>query len=190
MREGDGIIVVSNSAYEGETMHAVKNWFEQMGKSAYAMAPLTLPTPKSEGRKNSDEDEEALRFLNTITERFGLHSLVYVNPSLPKACILILKAISQISFGTFSYPPQPEKLQVLIETLISHQTPFFLSHASPLPVATLPEDLKILIKESGLGMTMQWCPQETILQHDATGWFITHGGWNSIQESFMYKVPL
>ncbi|THU79706.1 hypothetical protein K435DRAFT_875155 [Dendrothele bispora CBS 962.96] len=25
--------------------------------------------------------------------------------------------------------------------------------------------------------------------HPATGWFISHGGWNSTQEAFVYRVP-
>ncbi|KAF9461362.1 hypothetical protein BDZ94DRAFT_1299257 [Collybia nuda] len=192
MREGDGIIIVSNSVYEGETMHAMKKWFEQMGKNAYAMAPLALPNSIPEEKTDdNDENERTIRFLDSVKGKFGPQSLVYVySSSLTNAYLLTFLATSQISFGTFSHPPQPEKLQVLIETLISHQIPFFFSHPSPQPIATLSEDLRILIQESGLGMTMQWCPQEMILGHEATGWFITHGGWNGIQESFLYKVPL
>ncbi|KAJ4474832.1 hypothetical protein J3R30DRAFT_3406034 [Lentinula aciculospora] len=120
IREGDGVIMASNSAYEGEI------------------------------------------------ERFGPKSPVY------------------ISFGTYAYSPQPEKLRVLVETLIANQKPFFFSHPSPSEAS----ELQALIKESGIGMSMQWSPQEIILEHEVTGWFITHGGWNSIQETFEYEVPL
>jgi len=37
---------------------------------------------------------------------------------------------------------------------------------------------------------MNWSPQQTILQHEVTGWFITHGGWNGVQECFEHEVPL
>ncbi|KAJ3795634.1 hypothetical protein GGU11DRAFT_872616 [Lentinula aff. detonsa] len=169
IREGDGIIMASNSAYEGETMCAVKSWFREMGKNAYAMAPLILPSLTHIERDITSVDEEASCFLERTRKKFGRKSLVY------------------ISFGTFAYPPQPEKLQMLIKTLIDHQVPFLFSYPSP---QATEEEVQALIKESGIGMAMQWCPQEEILQHDVTGWFITHGGWNSVQESLEYRVPL
>ncbi|KAF9063048.1 hypothetical protein BDP27DRAFT_1385021 [Rhodocollybia butyracea] len=105
-----------------------------------------------------------------MKEKFGSKSLIY------------------ISFGTFFWPPEQPKLVALIETLIANQTPFIFSHASPL--ANLPAEFFASIKESGIGLASPWSPQETILQHEVTGFFVTHGGWNSIQESFEHKVPL
>ncbi|KAJ3982385.1 hypothetical protein F5890DRAFT_1530116 [Lentinula detonsa] len=151
-------------------MCAVKSWFREMGKNAYAMAPLILPSLiHTERDTMSSVDEKASCFLERTREKFGRKSLVY------------------ISFGTFAYPPQPERLQMLIQTLIDHRVPFLFSY--PSPQATEGE-IQALIKESGIGLAMQWCPQEEILQHDVTGWFITHGGWNSVQESLEYRVPL
>ncbi|KAJ4480020.1 hypothetical protein J3R30DRAFT_2566107 [Lentinula aciculospora] len=167
MRVGDGIIIVSNSVYENESMKATKEWFSGIGKPSYALAPLSLPKPKS----RQDDEKEISLFLNTMKERFGPKSLIY------------------ISFGTFFWPPQLEKLIVLIETLIANQTPFIFSHSSPL-ATNLSSEFLTLIRDSGIAMEMAWSPQETILQHEVTGWFITHGGWNSIQESFEHKVPL
>jgi UDP:flavonoid glycosyltransferase YjiC (YdhE family) len=28
-----------------------------------------------------------------------------------------------------------------------------------------------------------------VLKHAATGWFISHGGWNSLQEALSLRVP-
>ncbi|KIK62457.1 glycosyltransferase family 1 protein [Collybiopsis luxurians FD-317 M1] len=166
-RLSDGVIIVSNSVYEKEPMKATKSWLEQIGKPSYAMAPLSLPKPRTQ----VDSDQETLRFLDSIEEQFGPNSLIY------------------ISFGTFWWPPQQEKLVALIEALIANKKPFILSHASPL-AAKIPDGLLTSIKSSGIGLALSWSPQETILHHEATGWFITHGGWNSIQESFEAKVPL
>ncbi|KIK62654.1 glycosyltransferase family 1 protein, partial [Collybiopsis luxurians FD-317 M1] len=166
-RLSDGVMIVSNSIYEKETMNATKSWLAQIGKPSYAMAPLSLPKPRTQ----VDSDNETLRFLDSIQEQFGPNSLIY------------------ISFGTFFWPPQQEKLDALIGTLIANKKPFILSHASPL-AAQIPSELLTSIRSSGIGLALSWSPQETILHHEATGWFITHGGWNSIQESFEAKVPL
>ncbi|KAJ3823082.1 hypothetical protein F5880DRAFT_575102 [Lentinula raphanica] len=170
LREGDGVIIASNSVYEGETVEAVKKWFSEMNKDSYALAPLTLPLPCNERCDLSEAEQEVLLFLNRIWDTFGSRSLVY------------------ISFGTFAYPPQAEKLHLLIESLITHDIPFLFSH--PSPQATDSGDLQRIIGKSGIGLATAWCPQEDVLQHDVTGWFITHGGWNSIQESLQYRVPL
>jgi len=39
-------------------------------------------------------------------------------------------------------------------------------------------------------VTTKWSPQQFILNHPATGWFITHGGFNSVTESLASGIPL
>ena len=188
--------MASNSTFEPETMDAVKKWFAGMGQVAYGMSPLSLPELETQAQddQNSDENQEILGFLDGVKERFGSRSLVYVSWfqvlfSISDTCTWILTPF-QISFGTFSHPPEPEKLEAVIETFISTKTPFYLCHASPLPIATLSDKLQKLITESGFGMAKKWSPQQAILQHEATGWFITHGGWNGTQEGFTSRVPM
>ncbi|KAF8830639.1 hypothetical protein HHX47_DHR2001054 [Lentinula edodes] len=53
-----------------------------------------------------------------------------------------------------------------------------------------PAEVKKKIDTSGIAMELGWSPQELILTHPVTGWFLTHGGWNSVQEAFTHRVPM
>lgn len=79
LREADGLIVASNSIYERETLDATKTWFADIGVPTYAFAPLSLPKPQSH---QLEGDEEVSRFLDSMKERFGPKSLLYVCFSL------------------------------------------------------------------------------------------------------------
>ncbi|KIK61796.1 glycosyltransferase family 1 protein [Collybiopsis luxurians FD-317 M1] len=169
IREADGVITASSPAYEPEAILAVKKWFTSMGKTWYDVGPLSVDKAEVKDVK-SDSDKEVVKFLDRVQEEFGEKSLVY------------------ISFGTFFFPINPERIWAVFEELIDSKTPFFFAH--PSQFAVIPDNIKEQIANSGLGMEMEWSPQEVILSHPATGWFITHGGWNSIQEAFIYRVPL
>ncbi|WZZ20340.1 hypothetical protein YC2023_121727 [Brassica napus] len=56
------------------------------------------------------------------------------------------------------------------------------------PHEPLPEGF--VERTMGRGIVCSWAPQIDILAHKATGGFVSHCGWNSIQESLWYGVPI
>ncbi|KIJ46325.1 glycosyltransferase family 1 protein, partial [Sphaerobolus stellatus SS14] len=58
------------------------------------------------------------------------------------------------------------------------------------PMAVIPDESAKKIQESGLGLLSKWAPQQLILDHKATGWFVTHCGQNSFIESLAAGVPM
>ncbi|KAJ4473111.1 hypothetical protein J3R30DRAFT_764566 [Lentinula aciculospora] len=174
MREVDGLVSVSASAFEPEAVAAVKQWYTSMNKACYSVGPLSIHVPRVEGSKpvhtENETDDLVNVFLNRIQKDFGDQSLIYM------------------SFGTVFWPEESDRVWAVIDGLIEKRKPFIFSH--PSPFHRFPDEMKQKIAASGIAMELSWSPQELILTHPVTGWFITHGGWNSMQEAFMHRVPL
>ncbi|KAE9403762.1 UDP-Glycosyltransferase/glycogen phosphorylase, partial [Gymnopus androsaceus JB14] len=167
IREADGVVCVSANAFEPEAVTAVKEWFSSMKKPWYNVGPLSI---NANAVQVTEEDTLISTFLNRIQGEFGPKSLLY------------------ISFGTLCWPEEQDRVWAAIDGLTAKRQPFIFSH--PSPFQQFPDEMKKKIADSGIAMEVNWAPQEFILAHPATGWFLTHGGWNSMQEAFMYRVPL
>ncbi|ESK83933.1 glycosyltransferase family 1 protein [Moniliophthora roreri MCA 2997] len=163
IRKTDGVLNVSCSAYEESAIAAAQEWYRSIEKTWISLGPLSLP-PRN---VHSDAVSEETKFLDEMAVRFGKRSVIY------------------IAFGSIPWQTVPEKLWPVIDEFIAHRVPFLLAHSS-----AIPDEQQKTIQGSGLGLLVKWADQERVLAHPATGWFITHGGWNSIQEAFFHRVPL
>ncbi|KAJ7868679.1 hypothetical protein B0H13DRAFT_2558393 [Mycena leptocephala] len=139
-------------------------------------------------------DEESLVAFQTWA-RQTLHKPVYaIGPLLPpeygkeKTPISTGTSDVEISFGSVFWPKVDTQLEDLVEALLEKEMPFILCYASPL--AVVPDALSEKIKSSGIGMATTWAPQQYILTHPATGWFLTHCGHGGVTESLASGVPM
>ncbi|OBZ67170.1 UDP-glycosyltransferase 88A1 [Grifola frondosa] len=171
LEASDGVPLLSAEAYEPECVAAVREWFAQTSRSVTVCGPL-LPSGKNAAaheKQQSSEGNEIQKFLDSTLESHGTHSLLY------------------ISFGSMFWPAKPDVIWAFLDVVMELKIPFILSHASPL--AVVPEEVSQKVREYGLGLLSPWTPQQTILNHPATGWFVAHGGHNGVLEATTAGVP-
>ncbi|KAL0570330.1 hypothetical protein V5O48_011627 [Marasmius crinis-equi] len=169
IHETEGYISVSSSILEGDATKGWREYMEGLGKEFYEIGFIaaTAETPQNDG------DSDVTEFLEKIGREHGHRSLIY------------------ISFGSMWWPSNPENLYAVIDELIKSKTPFLIANPKSFyENGGLPEKVLKAIQECGFGLATKWAPQDAILQHPATGWFLSHGGWNSFQESLRYRVPM
>ncbi|KAJ7231994.1 UDP-Glycosyltransferase/glycogen phosphorylase [Mycena rebaudengoi] len=172
--EADGVLIGTCDAYDKESLRALGGWITgTLGKQLYPVGPL-LPShymaPAGKSTIANDVDIPIQKFLDVALSQYGENSAIL------------------ISFGTIFWPTVPEQLEELIDALIEKQFPFILAHASPL--AVISETVTKKIETSGVGIATPWCPQQLILNHPATGWFMGHGGHGGVTESLAAGVPM
>ncbi|KAI3602206.1 glycosyltransferase family 1 protein [Moniliophthora roreri] len=170
LHETEGTFSVTTSILEPEATKAMSDYMHGLGKEFVSIGFIADTFPLKQGQSRAENDDSVLEFLDKMKARFGENSVLY------------------IAFGSIWWPKDPSKLFIVIEELIKNHTPFLLACASP--SASLPEQVQDQIVQSGIGMSVDWAPQDQVLKHPATGWFVTHAGWNSIQEGFRYRIPM
>ncbi|TFK89457.1 glycosyltransferase family 1 protein [Polyporus arcularius HHB13444] len=170
----DGAILFTPESYEPEAVKAYKGWFAETGRPAYVSGPL-LPsaskkTANESEKKLSKESAEIQEFLDETLKTSGEKSLIY------------------ISFGSIFWPVKtPEKMWAFLDVIMELKKPFILSHASPF--ASITDEIREKVKAYGKGVLSPWTPQQLILDHPATGWFVAHGGHNGVTEAISAGVP-
>ncbi|KAI0631464.1 UDP-Glycosyltransferase/glycogen phosphorylase [Trametes polyzona] len=169
----DGAFLMTAEPYEPEAVAAAKGWYAETGRPAYVCGPLLPPRSATAIEKEKQQSKEAgqiQKFLDTTLKTDGEKSLLY------------------ISFGSVFWPVKsPEKVWAFLDVVMEKNIPFILSHASQ--TATVPDDVREKVKAYGKGVLSPWSPQQTILEHPATGWFLSHGGHNGVTESICAGVP-
>ncbi|PSR79622.1 hypothetical protein PHLCEN_2v6923 [Hermanssonia centrifuga] len=174
INECDGILVATPECYEPtETVRAMREWFAETSRPVYAFGPMLPPFGQNatvNEKKQSANSGEIDELLERALKTHGEHSLVY------------------ISFGSVFWSVEPEKIWAFLDVMIEKKIPFIMSHGSPF--AQVPDSVKEKVNAFGLGVLSPWSPQQAILAHPATGWFVTHCGFNSIMESLSFGVPM
>ncbi|PPQ96417.1 hypothetical protein CVT26_005096 [Gymnopilus dilepis] len=165
----DEVLVATPEVFEPESVAAMRSWFSEWEKGTYIIGPL-LPISFGTGAQSARGSGETASFLDRILSSHGQKSLLY------------------ISFGTLFWPAIPEYMDELIDALIEKNVPFIVSVASPL--AQISEESRRKTEASGIGIFGKWTPQQFILSHPATGWFLSHCGHNSVMESLACGIPL
>jgi len=177
--KADGVISSTCLAYESEGAQIFSKWINEYGRRFYAVGPLLPPGMTSSeslsaASKKYEKDvsrngSEIESFLNNILKSHGENSLLY------------------ISFGSYFWPPI-DRLQKFIDVLFELEFPFLLAHGSPL--AVIPPELVEKVKGSKIGLLSGWAPQHLVLNHRATGWFLTHCGHNGVMEALAQGIPM
>ncbi|KDR73125.1 hypothetical protein GALMADRAFT_158264 [Galerina marginata CBS 339.88] len=169
LQECDEVFISSAYSFEEQSIAAAKSWFSEMKKDTYVIGPL-LPFGYGTVAQSSRGAVDVEAFLDKMLIQQGGNSVIFV------------------SFGTVYWPTVPEYVDEVVEALIETKFSFVFSFASPF--AKVSDDLNAKVKLSGLGIITPWAPQQFILNHPATGWFLTHCGHNGIMESLAVGVPL
>jgi len=172
--KSDGLTCSTPEVMEPESYIGLRDWLAELGKSVHAIGPL-IPEPRGEnaisGENKQSTDGIAIEeFLDKILRSHGEKSMLY------------------ISFGTIWWSKQPQTIWAFLDVVMEKKIPFIMGHASPF--ASVPEEVTSKVQKYGLGLLSKWTPQQTVLFHPVTGWFVTHCGQNSCIESVIEGVPL
>ncbi|KAL0580951.1 hypothetical protein V5O48_001043 [Marasmius crinis-equi] len=174
----DGLLSPSCYVLEPNAFDALSEWFE--GRPALAVGPLYpsgadahAQEAKSGELAQTKAEANIEQFLDTVLQERGTRSILY------------------ISFGsTFSTVVgiEADKLWAWIDVVVDMNVPVIVSY--PPQNAPLPEKLQSKVDASKVTFICQYAPQQYILSHPATGWFLTHNGLSSTVETLQAGIPM
>ncbi|KAJ7859105.1 hypothetical protein B0H13DRAFT_1129628 [Mycena leptocephala] len=173
-KAADGFIATTSTCVEPVGVPHVREFYGKRGKELFTIGMQAhefcwanaTPVPLSNERVKS--------FLDRAVGKYGKKSVLY------------------ISFGSLYFPiATPQLVEALVITLLELEEPFPFIFALGSEMASLPTDLIQRVNTSDKGLICDfWVEQPAILQHGGVGWFLTHGGFNSVTESFTQGIPL
>ncbi|TBU34157.1 UDP-Glycosyltransferase/glycogen phosphorylase [Dichomitus squalens] len=168
MKRTDGFITFDAAEYCPTATESLRFWFAETGRKCYYAGPL-VPQQKEEPL-GDPRSYQIKTFLDQKLASHGEKSVIY------------------ISFGSMFWPTEPEKLWAVFDVLMERHIPFILS-TSAVFAKTPPPEVQEKVAQYGDAMITDWVPQQYLLDHPATGWYLSHGGHNSTLETILAGVP-
>ncbi|KAF8209475.1 hypothetical protein K438DRAFT_1753815 [Mycena galopus ATCC 62051] len=170
----DGYIVPTAACIEPVAVPQCKQLYQQRGQELFTVGLQAQDECWGDAAPAAITNTAVKTFLDNAVNQHGAKSVLY------------------ISFGSFFFPvATPELIEALVNTLLSLSSPFPFIFALGGTLASLSKELVERVNSSGKGLVCDfWVEQRAILQHGAVGWFLTHGGFNSITESLTQGIPL
>ncbi|KAJ7920499.1 hypothetical protein B0H13DRAFT_2422482, partial [Mycena leptocephala] len=170
----DGFIATTSSCIEPTGVPYCRELYAKRGQELFTIGMQAHPCCWDNDVRVTPSDERVRSFLDSTVSQHGKKSVLY------------------ISFGSIYFPVATRQhVEALVTTLLDLEKPFPFIFALGSKVASLPLDLIERVNASGKGLICNfWVEQRAILQHGAVGWFLTHGGWNSLSESLTQGIPL
>ncbi|KAJ6502850.1 hypothetical protein C8R47DRAFT_1251687 [Mycena vitilis] len=169
----DGYIAVASLCMEPIGVPYCREFLKKDGKELFTIGMQAHELSWSGGSVLEISNERVQAFLDGAVSQYGEKSVLY------------------ISFGSLFFPvATPQLIEALITTLLDLEQPFPFIFALGSKMASLPAELIQRVNDSGKGLICSfWVEQRAILQHRGIGWFLTHGGFNSISEALLQNIP-
>ncbi|CAK9135697.1 unnamed protein product [Ilex paraguariensis] len=102
------------------------------------------------------------------------------------------KSVIYVSFGSITIVTRDQLLEFWYGLVNSGQRFLWVMRPDSITgndgESQIPTELEEATKARGY--TVDWAPQEEVLNHPAIGGFVTHSGWNSTLESIVAGVPM
>ncbi|KAJ7612399.1 hypothetical protein DFH06DRAFT_1015413, partial [Mycena polygramma] len=173
-KAADGYIASASSCLEPVGVPYCREFLKKEGKELFAIGIQSHELSWSSGAAVAISNERVQAFLDRAVSQYGVKSVLY------------------ISFGSLSFPvATPHLIEAFISTLLQLEQPFPFIFALGSKIASLPAELIQRVNDSGKGLICNfWVEQRAILQHGGIGWFLTHGGFNSVSEALLQSIPL
>ncbi|KAH9476214.1 Anthocyanidin 3-O-glucosyltransferase [Psilocybe cubensis] len=174
LQECNSVFSLTAEDFEPVSVDALKSWIlEEWDKEVFVVGPLLPSKPTTYGIESDGGGHESSEIQDFLTKTLKLHGE---------------KSLVLISFGTLFWPSIVEYLEEVVEALIEKDFPFIISYASPF--GKISDSLIDKIRLAGYGLISKWIPQKFVLDHPATGWFVTHAGQSGVLESLDSGVPM
>ncbi|KAJ7734357.1 hypothetical protein DFH07DRAFT_754405, partial [Mycena maculata] len=170
----DGYIVPTATCIEPVGVPQCRKLYRTLRQELFTVGMQTHELCWSDAAPSPPTNSTVKTFLDKAVSQYGPKSVLY------------------ISFGSFIFPVcTPELVEKLVEILMGLEKPFPFIFGLAGKLASLPKEMIEWVNSSGKGLVCDsWVEQRAILQHGGVGWFLTHGGFNSVTESLSQGIPL